>query len=34
MQYRSSGEQRTLRGLLRAFSGRGVVLIDPSLALR
>ncbi len=33
-EYRSSGEQRTLRGLLRAFAGKGVVLVDPSLALR
>lgn len=30
-EYRSSGEQRALRSLLRVFAARGVVLIDPSL---
>lgn len=31
LKYRSSGEQRTLRALLRAFAGKGVVIVDPSL---
>ncbi len=30
-EYRSSGEQRALRSLLRVFAAKGVVLIDPSL---
>jgi hypothetical protein len=30
-EYRSSGEQRALRSLLRVFAARGVVLIDPSI---
>jgi hypothetical protein len=30
LKYRSSDQQRTLRSLLRAFAGRGVVLVDPT----
>jgi len=30
LKYRSSAQQRTLRSLLRAFAGRGVVLVDPN----
>ena len=30
LKYRSSAQQRTLRSLLRAFAGRGVVLVDPT----
>jgi hypothetical protein len=30
-EYRSSGEQRTLRAILRAFAARGTVAVDPSL---
>jgi hypothetical protein len=30
-EYRSSGEQRTLRSLLRAFAANGVTLVDPTL---
>lgn len=30
LQYRSNAQQRTLRSLLRAFAGRGMVIVDPS----
>jgi hypothetical protein len=29
-RYRSTGEQRRLRGLLRAFAARGVVILERS----
>lgn len=34
LAYRSSGEQRTLRSLLRAFAAKGVVLVDPAADAR